>query len=489
VRRIAAIVAVIAALGSGAVLVLQPAAQAGGSTRVDVVFDDAHGLIKGQLLEIAGARAGKITDVKVTPDFKARIQMTVQSQYAPFKQDATCTIRPQGLIAENYVDCDPGKPDSPALKSQDGEAPTVPVDHTTAPVPVTDLFDIWNAPTTARLSLLINELGIGAAGRGQDFNDVLRRTNPSLALARKVINVLDRQRNDLASILDNADSVVGKLADRGQTFQQFVDAADQTTSITASHNTQLADAVHRLPALIDAANPALRDLNTVVDSGTPLVRSLRQSAPQLNRLSADLRPFAQQIQPTLTTLTPVLKRGITTLKAAVPLSRLLRSYVHSSLPAAQLAGPLFTNLRDRGFVENLLSTFYGVAAGTSRFNSLGHFIPAYATLGTCALSSTTSYDPNCSARYTPGATNAARGEKKSSAKKPAQPAAKTPAASAPAAAAPQAPATPSATPPTTPLLKDPVQAVKDLLDSVLKPGKQQPPSDNPVSNLLKFLLG
>ena len=46
----------------------------------------------------------------MTPDFKARIEATVDSRFMPFHKDATCTIRPEGLIAENYVDCDPGTP-------------------------------------------------------------------------------------------------------------------------------------------------------------------------------------------------------------------------------------------------------------------------------------------------------------------------------------------------------------------------------------------
>ncbi len=46
--------------------------------------------------------------------------------------------------------------------------------------------------------MIIDELGIGTAARGQDFNDILRRANPALALARQAISILDRQRAQLA---------------------------------------------------------------------------------------------------------------------------------------------------------------------------------------------------------------------------------------------------------------------------------------------------
>ncbi len=46
-----------------------------------MIFDDARGLVAGQLVKIAGAQAGTIDNVVVTPDFKARIEATVDSRF------------------------------------------------------------------------------------------------------------------------------------------------------------------------------------------------------------------------------------------------------------------------------------------------------------------------------------------------------------------------------------------------------------------------
>ncbi len=78
--------------------------------RFDVIFDDARGLVGGPAGQDRRRPAGTIQNVVVTPDFKARIEASVDSRFMPFHQDATCTIRPEGLIAENYVECDPGTP-------------------------------------------------------------------------------------------------------------------------------------------------------------------------------------------------------------------------------------------------------------------------------------------------------------------------------------------------------------------------------------------
>jgi len=487
VRRLLSGLGAALALAAGAAVALQPSAQAGGSVRIDVVFDNAQGLIKGQLLQIAGARAGEIVDVKVTRDFKARIQMEVNSKYAPFRKDAQCTIRPQGLIAEYYVNCDPGSPDAPPLQAVGDEVPTVPVAQTTQPVPVTDLFNIWNAPTHQRLGLILNELGITAAGRGQDFNALLRRTNPSLKLARKLIAVLQKQRNDLATILDNTDTVVGKLADNGDRFRSFVDEAAETTAITGARNRQLAEAVSRLPALLAAADPALRDLNTVVDSGTPLVRQLRKAAPSLNQLSADLGPFARQVRPTIKQLGPVLSLGAKTVKNAVPVARLLRSYAHNSLPTVQISSTVLKNLRDRGFAENLLSVFYTGAAATARFDDISHTLPAYAVINNCAFVTTTPV-AECSSRYTPAAAAPPATRKSAPGKQADKPAAQAP-------KAPQAPGTPEVPKPQLPKLpllpSDPAGTVKDVIDKLLDPIKPVlgGGDDGKRKGLLDYLLG
>src|SRR3954453_22278200 len=147
------------ALGFGALAVIAIAAIAliasrssADDYRVDVIFDNSRGLTPGQLVEVAGARVGTIEAIHLTPDYKARIELKVDKRFAPFRKNASCTIRPQGLLAEYYVECVPGTPAAPPLKSAGDTTPTVPVTRTTQPVALTDLFNIWSAPVRDRLS-------------------------------------------------------------------------------------------------------------------------------------------------------------------------------------------------------------------------------------------------------------------------------------------------------------------------------------------------
>jgi phospholipid/cholesterol/gamma-HCH transport system substrate-binding protein len=137
VRRIAGTALLLCALAV-AIPTLGSGAQAADTYRVDAIFDTAKGIIPGQLVKIAGARAGTIKDVVLTDDHKARIQMEVDSKFAPFRSDAHCEIQPEGLISENFVQCLPGTPDGRELRAQGGEAATVPVENTSVPVSLTE---------------------------------------------------------------------------------------------------------------------------------------------------------------------------------------------------------------------------------------------------------------------------------------------------------------------------------------------------------------
>jgi virulence factor Mce-like protein len=400
-RRVAAIVVLLATLGLLGAFVFGSTAQGSSNGTFDVIFDDARGLIPGQLVKVAGAKAGTITNVTVTYNFKARIEASIESQFMPFRANATCTIRPEGLIAENYIDCNPGSPPAPILTSQHGLPPTVPVQNTTEPVSILDLFNIFNLPTRERFQVVINELGIGTAGEGQNFNDILRRANPALALARQVIGILDRQRNQLATIVDATNTIAAQASTHTADLQNFLDKTAALTSETASHSSNLSLAINRLPGLLDAAQPALSQLDTVAVDATPLLNQIHASVPALNQVTNDFGPFVKVARPGLADLGRALKKAIPAVRDTTPVVKTLRSYTARSLPGTELVARLFSNLQQHGFVENLVSLFYYIGASLSREDSTSHLLSVLLVPGSglqCGAYAAAPV-PGCSAHY------------------------------------------------------------------------------------------
>jgi ABC-type transporter Mla subunit MlaD len=403
-RRSAAILVLLGTCGALLAFVFGSSAQGSGTSSFDVIFDDARGLIAGQLVKVAGAQAGTINNVVVTSNFKARIEASIESQFMPFRTNATCTIRPEGLIAENYIDCNPGSPPAPILRGVNGQPPTVPVQNTTEPVSLLDLFNIFNVPTRERFAVIINELGVGTAGEGQNFNQILLRANPALGLARQVIGILARQKAQLGTIVDATNTIASQAAAHTGDVQNFLDRASALSTLTAAHSSNLSLAINRLPGLLAATRPALEQLDTVAIDATPLVQQIHASVPGLNRVADDLGPFVKVAKPALLDLGTALQKAIPAIRDTTPLTKTLRQYTARSLSGTKLIGKLFENLQQHGFTENLISIFYYVAASLARFDSTSHMLsvlligPDNGACGNYATTPTAA----CSAHYGSG---------------------------------------------------------------------------------------
>lgn len=385
----------------GATLALGQRADGSSSATFDVIFDDARGLVAGQLVKVAGAQAGTIEDVTLTRDYRARIQASIESKFMPFHRDATCTIRPQGLIAENYLQCDPGSADSPVLRGVDGQPPTVPVTHTTEPVSLLDLFDIFNLPTRERLSVLLDELGIATAGEGENINAILRRANPALALADQAIGILNRQRAQLREAIDATGAVAAQGAAHTAALQDFLARAAQLTATTAAHRRSLSEAVARLPGLLAVAQPALTQADALLRGGTPLLARLRTAAPLLVRVDRDFRPFEAVAVPGLARVAQAIAAAIPAIHQAAPLIAALRSYLERSLGNTRLFARLLINLQAHGFIENFFSVAYYIGASLARHDSISHLLGVLLVgpeNGRCGSYATTPV-AGCSAHY------------------------------------------------------------------------------------------
>ena len=85
---------------------------------------------------------------------------------ADLRKDARCEIRPQSLIGEYFVDCQPGTSDE---RLPDGGR--VPVEQTSSTIAIDLVGDIMRRPYRDRFRLIVGELGAGLAGRPGDLSE------------------------------------------------------------------------------------------------------------------------------------------------------------------------------------------------------------------------------------------------------------------------------------------------------------------------------
>lgn len=485
-RRLAGLVCAVLAVTTVVFALRADAPTASDTGRVDAIFPNAGFLIPGQQVKVAGAVVGSVKDVTLTPDTKARIAMEVDQKFLPFKRDADCTIQPQSLIGEKFIDCTPGSADAAPLRAQGDHPPTVPLSNTHAPVDLDLVLAALRQPTTRRLSLMLDALGGGLTGNGVNLNTAIRRAVPALGRTKRLLDEVNGDRRTLQALLTESDRVLAVLGDRRQDVARFVTSAADATQASGERQAQLRATVRNLPALLRQARPALTTLTQLAQDGTPAVRDLRAATPQANALVAQVAPFSRRATPALEGLGDAAREGLRTIPSALPQLRRLTRLSRQLVPFGQLAAPFLRSTRDNGAVEGILNFVYYATVAQARYDNVSHFLPAYPVIkDTCSVYATTTVG-SCNANFAGGgraatARRAPAPKRKGGEATPATTTTGT--TTAPAPAAPVAPRLPD-------VVSDLPNAVGKLVDGLLGGGRdKQGTASDPVTGLLDYLLG
>jgi ABC-type transporter Mla subunit MlaD len=411
-RRGAAI-AVVLLVAIGVVVAATSSGGGGDPYEVRAIFDDASFAVAGEQVRIAGAPVGSIASLDVcvahsTPcapgtQNKAAVTLRINdSRFTPFHADATCSIRPQSLIGEMYVDCDPGTAAAPPLQriaSGPGAGSYyLPVTRTHSPVDFDIVQDIYQEPVTQRLAIILNELGTGLAARGSNLNAVIHRADPALGYTDQVLQILAGQNRALAKLATDSATVLGPLAQQRRALADFIVQANATSVASAARAADISRSFQLLPSFLRQLRPLMVDLGTLADQGTPLATDLGTSASALAREFTELTPFANAARSALINLGSAAAESQGPLVASVPLAQRLNRLGTQTAPAANSLDRLTASLAKTGAIGQLMAVlFYGTAA-TNGFDSLGHYVRDQLLVSDCTGYTTTPV-PGCSANF------------------------------------------------------------------------------------------
>ncbi len=404
------LLAIAVGLAVAAFLVTSLGASSGSAAGTyKIELDNAFGLVRGAPFKIAGVVSGKISRIDLdrkTLHALVTIQVT-QVGFGQFRTDAFCQTRPQELIGEYFIDCQPGERGKVLPPGS-----TIPVTSTQSTIPGDLLADIMRLPYRERFTLIINELGAAVAGRSEDLQVALRRAVPALTETDNLLNLLAGDSHTLQSLTVNSDHVVTALANNSSTVQRFISEAGRTATTTATQQGNLRGTLARLPTFLEQLRPSMVQLGAVTDANTPPLQNLSAASGQLNRLLTDLPGFTRSGLPAVRSLGRASVTGREAAVAATPTIRDLNAF---SKPTPELAKNLSIVLRDldsqgraveadprspggKGFtgLQALLQFFFNTPMGLNTFGPFGHLLAVdlfvdpqcspYATPATIAMS-------------------------------------------------------------------------------------------------------
>jgi virulence factor Mce-like protein len=396
-------------LAAAAFVVLSTGASKGTAQGTyKIQFQNAFGLVTGADFKVAGVPAGTIKSIDLdqkTLNAVVTIQIT-RNGFGQFHQDASCASRPESLIGEYFVDCNPGS-SGPVLKA----GSTIPVSHTQSTIPADLLQDTMRLPYRQRFTLIVNELGAAAAARSGDIQAALHRAVPALDETDNLLNLLANDHQTLQALTKDSNSVITALANNSANVNKFIDEAGKTASDTATQQGNLRVSLARLPGLLEQLKPDMAQLGTTVTTNEPVLQNLNQASGQIDRLLTDLPAFSRSAKPAIKSLGQASVTGKAAVTAAAPTVKDLNAFAK---PTPELAGNLAIVLHDlddpsravepdprspggKGFtgLEALLGYAFNQTLAINTFGPEGHILAVdaffspmcsnYATPATIAL--------------------------------------------------------------------------------------------------------
>jgi ABC-type transporter Mla subunit MlaD len=334
-RRIALI---IGSLASAAAIVVTTAGADGSHTYQAELFN-AFGLVKGSELRVAGVKAGTITGLDVSAQKTAIVSFTVDPGFPEFKSDASCSSEPQSLIAEYFLNCQPGTAPTPL----DGPIPAAQNKTTVQP----DLAqNTLREPFKRRLQLIINEFGTALVGNSENLNAAIRSGAPALQQLKQVLNILGRQNTTIAELNANSDAIFQQLTDRREDVVRFIDNAGRTAAISAERTNDLSQNFNLLDDFLVNLRPVVQNLGNLAEQQTPLFTDLRAAAPGLNKLATNLPAFNNGTRVSLQSLGGAASAGKVALQNGKEEISALNQTSTKAFPAADLVAKFLESISD-----------------------------------------------------------------------------------------------------------------------------------------------
>jgi phospholipid/cholesterol/gamma-HCH transport system substrate-binding protein len=440
------IVLIATGLLAAAMLIALPAIGSNGSSgtyELRGIFDNGSFVVSGEQVRVAGANVGTVQSVDVTNDTeiasleggphavpgKAVVVMDITDPgFKDFRTDGSCIIRPQSLIGEKYIDCTPTQPRSPNTPPPpelstipDGQPGAgqhlLPLENNGKTVDLDLIQNINRQPFVDRFRIILNDLGAGLAGRGQDLGEVIDRADPALRETDRVLAILASQNQQLASLAQNGDTVLAPLAQNRVHITNFFHNAAIAGQATAERSPALQEGLQKLPRTLHQVRLTFAKLKQFGAQGAPLFTDLNRAAGGISKATVNLPAFATNAIPALTTLGTAAQSSGPKLVQADPVLSDLATSANAGIPVGTNFGSLLDTFQKTNGFQYLTKFIYNTVGSSNGFDQFGHFLRSNLQLSSC-VEIAPAVQSGCEATFkTPAATTTKKKKKKKKSKK------------------------------------------------------------------------
>jgi len=371
VARVAAVAALALAIVVVAVLVLR----GNGGKTYYIDFQNAGQLVKGDDVQVGGRAIGSVKDIALTQNNLARIKVQVRNAFAPLHQGTTAIVRATSLsgVANRYIALTPGPNSNRPLP----DGAHIGADSTTSVVDLDQLFNTLDPPTRKALQEVVQGSATQYQGKGVQANQSARYFAPALSSTDQLIQEVIRDQGAFTNFLANSSQLVTDIAARRNDLSSLVSNANATAGAIAQENTSFNTALALLPGTLRKGNTTFVNLRATLGDLTTLVNTSKPVAPKLAPFFSALRPLVANARPTVRSLSRVLflpgpNNDLNDLMKKLPqLQRTAKPAFADSLTALQKSQPVVSFIRP--YTPEFVGWLRDFGQGASTYDANGHY--------------------------------------------------------------------------------------------------------------------
>lgn len=378
--------------GAGALCATLALASCGGDDnanayKVRAIFESAAFVQKGLDVRVAGVTVGAVDDVELTEDNEAAVTFSItDAGFQDFRKDSRCTIRPQALIGERYIECEltaprpQGATAPPALSTiADGEYKgqhLMPVDRTAVPVDSDQVLNVNDASTRDRFGIIIRELGAGVAGRGDEIEQALDKGNEGLVQTNRLLEQLSDQTEMLKNLTSTSDQTLSVLAAERDSIGGTIENGATVASTLASNKNNVKGTIAALSDAIKEVEPSVSRVTELTDELQPIADDLNRSADDLGTVFDLLPEVSRRGTTAVESLSPTLKRGteVLTSDSTDALFKRLDRTATGIQSTISVLGLTLGDFRTTGGLDYFLDAIYGLTYSTNGRDGTGSYL-------------------------------------------------------------------------------------------------------------------
>jgi phospholipid/cholesterol/gamma-HCH transport system substrate-binding protein len=363
----------------------------GGGAEYHLEMKEAGQLVKGDQVQVGGVPVGSVTNIQLTPDFKAKITIHVESSLTPLHEGTVSEIRVPSLtgVANRYVALTPGPNNRPALAN----GATLPASKTKEVTDLDQLFNTLNPKTRKGLQQFIQGSAEQYVGTSPQFGKATEYFAPSFAAIDHFFAELVRDQGTFTDFLVESAKALTTLAARRESLSDLVEHANQSFQAIGSQQEDLAQGLRQLPVTLHQGNQAFTEIPATLSALTKYINAQRPSTQSLTTLFERLHPLVTTATPVVTNFSQAISRpgannDLTEAFATLPqLAQALTTASPNGVRSEQEGVPITSFFGP--YAPELAGTFGAFGQSASFYDANGHYVHANPIAPSFSLSGNT----------------------------------------------------------------------------------------------------